>query len=189
MPSWESLLSYLAAGSAFFLGALVFSRERGKLAYAAFALGMTALAVREILSVQALESVLESQALRWHRYRFATEAVIPGLWLLFALTFARADPGRFVRLWRWPLAASFLVPLGIVGLGWDSLIRRTSYPVPNWLVPIGLPGLWLHAALLLSAVAILVNLENTLRSAVGSVRWQIKFTVLGIGVLFGVQLF
>jgi putative PEP-CTERM system histidine kinase len=34
-----------------------------------------------------------------------------------------------------------------------------------------------------------VSLENTLRSAVGTVRWQIKLTVLGIGLLFGVELF
>ncbi len=189
MSSWESLLSYGAAASALLLGVLVFSRGRRQLAYGAFALGMAALAVREILGARALEAVFESQALRWHRYRFAAEAAIPGIWLLFALTFARANPMRFVRLWRWPLVAAFLVPAAIVAFGWNSLVTRTSYPTPSWLIPVGSSGLLLHAALLLAAVAILVNLENTLRSAVGTVRWQIKFTVLGIGVLFGVQLF
>ncbi len=187
--SWEGFLSYAAAASALLVAALVFSRERRQLAYGAFALGMAALAAREILGARALAADFESQALRWHRYRFASQAAIPGLWLLFAVTFARAHKARFVRLWRWPLAAAFLVPVGIVVFGWDSLVTRPSYPTPSWLIPVGTAGLWLHAALLLSAVAILVNLENTLRSAVGSVRWQIKFTVLGIGVLFGVELF
>jgi len=189
MVNWESLLAYVAAGSALLIAAFVFWRERRHLAYRVFALGMVALAVREVLGARALEAVFESQALRWHRYRFASEAAIPGLWLLFALTFARANHQRFLRLWRWPLAASFLVPLGIVVFGWDSLVTRTSYPTPSWLIPVGQGGQWLHIALLLAAVSVLVNLENTLRSAVGSVRWQIKFTVLGIALLFGVELF
>jgi putative PEP-CTERM system histidine kinase len=189
MMNWESVLSYVAAASALFIAAFVFWRERRHLAYRVFALGMVALAVREVIGAQALQAVFESQALRWHRYRFASEAAIPGLWLLFAVTFARADPRRFLRLWRWPLVAAFLVPVGIVVFGWDSLVTRTSYPMPTWLIPVGAGGQWLHVALLLSAVAILLNLENTLRSAVGSVRWQIKFTVLGIALLFGVELF
>jgi putative PEP-CTERM system histidine kinase len=189
MVSWEGLLSYLPAAAAVLLGALVYWREGRHLAYSAFALGMMALAVREILGVRALDAAFESQALRWHRYRFASEAAIPGPWLLFAITFARAEPGRFVRTWRWFLAAAFLVPIACVALGWDSLVERTSYATPNWLIPVGAGGLWLHASLLLFAVAILVNLESTLRSAVGSVRWQIKFTVVGVGLLIGVQLF
>ena len=189
MMNWETLPAYVAAAAALFLAAFVFWRERRHLAYGAFALGLVALAVREVLGARALDAGFESQVLRWHRYRFASEAAIPGLWLLFALTFARANPRSFLRLWRWPLAASFLVPVLIVALGWDSLVTRTSYATPSWLIPVGQAGQWLHVVLLLSAVAILVNLENTLRSAVGSVRWQIKFTVLGVALLFGVELF
>jgi putative PEP-CTERM system histidine kinase len=189
MGNWEGLLGYASAASALLLAAFVFWRERQNIAYGAFALGMVALAVREILGARALDAVLESQAYRWHRYRFASDAVIPGLWLLFALTFARADRTRFLRLWRWPLAAAFAVPVGIVVFAWDSLVTRTSYANPSWLIPVGLGGKWLHVALLLAAVAILVNLESTLRAAVGTVRWQIKFTVLGIALLFGVEIF
>ncbi len=189
MVNWEILPAYAAAGASLFLAVFVFWRERRHLAYGAFALGMVALAARELLGARALEAGFESQVLRWHRYRFASEAAIPGLWLLFAVTFARANPGRFLRLWRWPLAAAFLVPAGIVFFGWDSLVTRTSYATPSWLIPIGEGGQWLHAALLLAAVGILVNLENTLRSAVGTVLWQIKLTVLGVGILFGVELF
>jgi putative PEP-CTERM system histidine kinase len=189
MVNWETHPAYAAALAALLLAAFVFWRERRHLAYAAFALGMVALAIRELLGARALEAVFESQALRWHRYRFASEAAIPALWLLFAVTFARADPRRFLRLWRWPLVASFLIPVGIVVFGWNSLVTRTTYATPSWLIPVGEAGQWLHTALLLAAVAILVNLENTLRSAVGTVRWQIKLTVLGIGLLFGVELF
>src|SRR5262245_18754018 len=111
MSNWESLLSYIAAVSAFLVAGLVSSRERRLLAYGAFALGMVALAVRELLGARALEAAFESQRLHWHRYRFASEAAIPGVWLLFALTFARATPARFLRALRWPLVAAFLVPV------------------------------------------------------------------------------
>jgi len=189
MLGWESLPAYAAAAAALFLAAFVFWRERRDLAYGAFALGMVALAVRELLAAQALSAGFEPQVLKWHRYRFASEAALPILWLVFAVTFARAEPRRFLRLWRWPLAAALCLPIGIVVLLWDSLVTRTSYATPSWLIPVGAGGQWLGVALLLAAVAILVNLENTLRSAVGAVRWQIKLTVLGIGLLFGVELF
>jgi putative PEP-CTERM system histidine kinase len=189
MMTWESLLAYAAASLAFVIAGIVFWRERRHVAYRAFALGMVVLAIREVIGARALDAAFESQALRWHRYRFASEAAIPGLWLLFALTFARANPRRFLRLWRWPLAAVFLVPAGIVVFGWNSILTRASYPTPNWLIPVGPAGLLLQVALLLSAVAILLNLENTLRSAVGSVRWHIKFMVIGMALLFGVEVF
>jgi len=189
MVNWEILPAYAAAAAALFLAVFVFWRERRHLAYGAFALGMVALAVRELLGARALEAGFESQVLRWHRYRFASEAALPGLWLLFAVTFARANPRRFLRLWRFPLAAAFLLPVGVVVFGWDTLVTRTSYATPSWLIPVGVGGQWLHVLLLLAAMAILVNLENTLRSAVGTVLWQIKLTVVGVGLLFGVELF
>jgi hypothetical protein len=43
--------------------------------------------------------------------------------------------------------------------------------------------------LLLGSVLILMNLERTLRSAVGTGRWRIKFLVLGLGVIFGVRIY
>jgi putative PEP-CTERM system histidine kinase len=185
----ELFLAYGAATVALGLAVFVLWRERRHFAYRAFALGMVALAVRELLGAMALEAIFESQALRWHRYRLVAEAALPGPWLWFALTFARAEPQRFLRRWRWPLAAAFLVPPSIVAFGWSSLVTRTSYPTPSWLTPVGTAGYWLHVSILLGAVAILVNLESTLRAAVGSVRWQIKFTVLGLAGLFAVSLF
>jgi putative PEP-CTERM system histidine kinase len=185
----ELFLAFGAAAAALGLAVFVLWREKRHFAYRAFALGMLALAVRELLGARALEAVFESQALRWHRYRLVAEAALPGPWLWFALTFARAEPGRFLRRWRWPLVLAFVVPPAIVAFGWSSLVTRTSYPTPSWLIPVGAAGYWLHVSILVGAVAILVNLESTLRAAVGSVRWQIKFTVLGLAGLFAVELF
>jgi len=62
-------------------------------------------------------------------------------------------------------------------------------PLPSWLFPINAPGFLLHVVYLIGAVVVLVNGEATLRASSGTARWQIKFMVLGMGVLFGVQVF
>src|SRR4030095_14771455 len=36
---------------------------------------------------------------------------------------------------------------------------------------------------------ILMNFETTFRSAVGSMRWRIKFLVLGLAVIFGARIY
>ncbi len=185
----ETFLAYGAAAAALGLAVFVLWREGRLLAYQALALGLVVLAAREILTAQSLQAVFESRILYWQRLRLLAASCFPFFWLLFAVTFARADPGRFVRRWKYALAASLLAPIGITVAGWDSLVIRTPYPTPSWLIPVGSAGYWLHVVLLLGTVAILMNLESTLRASSGSIRWQIKFTVLGLGALFGVELF
>jgi hypothetical protein len=185
----DSLLGYLAAIVSLGLSGLVLWRERDQRASFAFALGMGFLALREVLGVYAGRAFFESEALPWHRYRLVAEAAATGFWLWFSLVYARAKDSRLHPGWRWALLLSFALPLTLALLGWNSLVTSASYPTPRWLVPVGAAGYWLHVLFLLAAVAILMNLENTLRASSGSVRWQIKFTVLGIAALFGVEVF
>ena len=42
---------------------------------------------------------------------------------------------------------------------------------------------------LVAIVLVLSNLEKTFRAAVGTMRWRIKFLVLGLGVIFGAQIY
>src|SRR6202012_1847826 len=57
----------------------------------------------------------------------------------------------------------------------------------HWLLGLGTPGVVLNLLLLFSALVVLMNLERTYRAAVGTMRWRIKFMVLGLGVIFAVQ--
>ena len=172
------------------LGLAMLWRERGRSAYVAFALGMFALATREVVGALAVEAFSKIDALELHRYRLLAEAFVPGLWILFSLTFARANATELRRRWRLRIAASFAIPPAIVIGWWPSLlVADPPFPLPSWLVPIGPAGFVVHVLFLLAAVVVLMNLELTLRSATGSVLWQIKFLVLAIGVVFGVELF
>ena len=47
----------------------------------------------------------------------------------------------------------------------------------------------LCVCLLISTILILTNLERTLRSAVGTMQWRVKFVVLGLGVIFGARIY
>ena len=47
----------------------------------------------------------------------------------------------------------------------------------------------LNVILLVALVLILMNLEQTFRSAVGTMRWRIKFVVLALVVIFGARLY
>src|SRR6202012_3133085 len=57
----------------------------------------------------------------------------------------------------------------------------------HWLLGLGTPGVVLNLLLLFSALVVLMNLERTYRAAVGTMRWRIKFMVLGLGVVFAAQ--
>ena len=57
------------------------------------------------------------------------------------------------------------------------------------LLRFGPAGTALNAILLVAFVLILTNLEQTFRSAVGTMRWWLKFVVLGLAVIFGAQIY
>ena len=91
--------------------------------------------------------------------------------------------------WRYALAAAFLAPVGLALFLWNSLIvpidrSDSGY---HWAFGLGVAGMGLFFLLLLAAVLVLVNLECTFRASVGTMRWRIKFMILGLGVLFAVR--
>ena len=47
----------------------------------------------------------------------------------------------------------------------------------------------MSATLLIPNVLILNNLEKTIRAAVGTMRWRIKFVFLGLAVIFGARIY
>jgi putative PEP-CTERM system histidine kinase len=172
-------------------GSLALVRDIRSPAYRAFALGMAALTAETILSYLSLHAVLPGEAVGWFKWRMVAAAFIPGSWLLFSLSYARRNYDEFSRTWKWALIASFAVPLGLVSLGRDYLfsgIARGSAD-GNWTIPIGWAGYGLCICLLLGSVLVLANLEKTLRTSYGAIRWQIKFSILGAGILFAARVY
>ncbi|MEO6996147.1 MAG: XrtA/PEP-CTERM system histidine kinase PrsK, partial [Lacunisphaera sp.] len=57
------------------------------------------------------------------------------------------------------------------------------------IVRLGWSGFALNLCMLIASVLVLMNLERTFRASVGTLRWRIKFMVMGAGILFIVRLY
>jgi len=158
-----------------------------------FAVGMGLLAVESVLLGLAKDAAIGDNAAHWQHWRLAAMSLLPSVWMLFSLSYARDNYREFFRQWRYMLIAALVVPVVLVcpvvlrkglffsvpaGVGHDHLER---------VFPLHAAGYVFYAVFLASAVVVLMNLERTLRTAVGTMRWRIKFMILGLAVLFAVR--
>ena len=114
-------------------------------------------------------------------------SLLPGTWLLFSVSYSRGNYRQFLKKWRIPLIVSFVAPIGLAALFPDSLVVATSAAPQQWLFRLTTPGMALVLLFLLSAVLVVMNLEATFRATVGTMRWRVKYMILGLGVLFAVR--
>jgi len=72
-----------------------------------------------------------------------------------------------------------------------SLFIKSVYlqDIERLLLPLGRPAQILQIFFLLTSVFIVFNVERTLRSSTGRIRWQIKFMALGVGGLFALRIY
>jgi hypothetical protein len=120
-----------------------------------------------------------------------TKSFLPGFWLAFSLTYSRGNYLKFLATWKYFLAAAFLFPIGIA-LGFHSelihLLSRADTD-QGWGLSFGRAGKALNVVYLIAAVMVINNLETTFRSAVGTMRWRIKFLVLALAVIFAGRIY
>jgi putative PEP-CTERM system histidine kinase len=89
------------------------------------------------------------------------------------------------------LLAALLLPLCLLPALHAPVIEvlPISPPAQGWWLQFGGTAKILNALILIGTVLILMNLERTFRSAVGTMRWRIKFLLLGLGVIFGARIY
>ena len=152
----------------------------------AFFFGMALLAVEGICNGLLARAANANEMFRWQSAGLPASCLLPGFWLLFSLTYARGNAREFLRRWAVVLGVIFLVPVCAVLLFSPSLLVSTSMGPGNELQQfrIGAAGSGLYLVQLAAAVLVLMNLERTFRAAVGTVRWRIKFMLLGVGLLW-----
>ena len=191
MMTSDSLLAFAAA---FFSGALavaVLFRKRRSFAAWCFFAGMATLAVESALGGISLQASHPENVAYWQSLALVTKSLLPGIWLAFSLSYSRGNYREFLATWKFFLAAAFLVPIGI-SLGFRSELVHLLPPVDaeqGWSLSFGGAGRALNALCLIAAVMILNNLEKTFRSTVGTMRWRIKFVILGLAVIFAGRIY
>ena len=189
--TFNLILSYSAALICAGLAVFVFFKDRRSFIHQLFAAGMIAFAVESLLNGLSFRVSLPSEVEQWQRLRLVATAFVPVGWFLFSLSFGRVGYKEIISKWRWHIVTIFVIPIALV-----TLLGRSIFKGPpifdesfRWSIPIGWSGYLFYLSFLLSAALIIMNLERTLRNSSGSIRWQIKFMILGLGGIFAVRIF
>ena len=166
-------------------------RNRRSLASWCFFAGMAALAIESALGGMSLAESQTDKVAYWQSLVLVAKSFQPGFWLTFSLVYSRGNYAEFLRTWKYFLAAAFLLPVGIaIGLRSELVSLVPSHDADSlWSLRFGNAGRAINILSLIAAVMILNNLEKTLRSAVGTIRWRIKFAVLGLTVIFAGRIY
>ena len=189
--NFSVLLIYAAAAVTAGLAVFVASRDPKNPVSRFFAAGMALFALEAMMSALALQAERAGDFLLWYRAQTLAASLLPGLWLLFSLTYGRANYREFLKRWMPVVIAVFAVPTALAVLFWGSwftgppMMEQTA----GWYLALGWAGYLWSLAVIAGAILILMNLEQTLRHSTGRKRWQIKFMIIGVGALFGVQIY
>lgn len=183
--AWTSAL--LSAGLAVFA---LSSRDR-TVGHWTFAVGMSAVALAEGFAGLSHHAAMPADLVFWKVLSDTVTALLPGSWLVFSLSFGRANYQEFLTRWQYALITVLLLPVALVLFGRHALFAESAHlhSAHPWLLPLGWAGYLLQLILLLSAVVILMQLERTLRALAGHARWQNKFMLLGLGTLFAARIY
>jgi putative PEP-CTERM system histidine kinase len=186
-----TVLSYSAAGASLILAVFVLYRDWHSFVHRIFAVGMLVLAVDAIFTGLSIKAIMPEDVAYWLRVRNFSTSLLPGIWLLFSLSFSRANYKKFISRWKWIAGGLFLLPLATVVFFSGSFFIDNPLLSPSltWLVRIGWSGYTFNFFILVSAIIVLMNLERTLRNSIGHMRWQIKFMILGVGCIFAVRIY
>jgi len=173
------------------LAAVAACRKQRSLATWCFSAGMLIFALDSLFGAIANDTLLPERAVFWETLSLVAKSFLPGVWLTFGLTYSRADYRNFLVRSRWMLAGAFLVPLLALAAVYSPFFYVVAYepPAHGWGLTLGEPAKILNILILVSTVLILTNIERTFRAAVGTMRWRIKFLVLGLGVIFGARIY
>jgi len=186
MTVFPVILAVVAACCASAVAVAALRPKPLSLAGMTFAGGMLLLAVESCFDGLSMLAVPPDEIMSWQTLSLAIMAPQPGMWLLFSLSYSRGNHREFIKKWRLTLAIAFILPLAFVlALPFHPLLRARQTPASGELIiNLSSTGIALHIVLLIASVLILMNLERTFQAAVGTMRWRIKFMILGLGLLF-----
>ncbi|MGO9270527.1 MAG: XrtA/PEP-CTERM system histidine kinase PrsK [Terriglobia bacterium] len=186
-----SILPFAAAIFSLFLALVSVLPRKPSLAKWCFFAGMLVLGIDSLLTGLNLRATQLSEVLRGQTLGLIVKSFVPAAWLGFSLTYSRGDYRESLARWRIPLAIVALLPIGLsLGFHQQLLELAPAGPADEGVqLRFGAMAKVLNVILLVALVWILMNLEQTFRSAVGTMRWRIKFFVLGLAVIFGAHLY
>ena len=187
--SLNTILALAASVFSFALAAAAAYRKERSVALWCFSVGMLTFALENLFGAIWREAVTPERAAFWGTLTLVTKSFLPGVWLCFSLTYSRGSARTLpVRTWLLVLAALF-IPVGMSLVFRDQLVPSYTESGADWWVRSHAAAKTLNCFQLVAAVVILMNLEKTFRSAVGTMQWRIKFIVIGLGIVFAASIY
>lgn len=185
------LSTILSAAASAVIGLYVLIQDKRSFIHRVFCGGMLLLAIEAALTGLLFQSRVQSDALILATARSVVTGLLPSLWLAFSVCYAQADYHTSLHRWKWFILSLLAVPLILTLPFGNFLFTSIRYTrlTSDWVLFLGPSGVAFHIALLLGMVAILVNLERTLRASFGSMRWRVKFMLLGVGSIFAARVY
>ncbi|HLH57355.1 MAG TPA: XrtA/PEP-CTERM system histidine kinase PrsK [Verrucomicrobiae bacterium] len=181
-----ALLSSLSAAT---IAAFAVIKAERSIVRWAFGIGMFVLAVEGLCSGMVADAATPDQVVVWETRAFVCSGFLPAVWLLFSVTYGRGSHTQSLKRWSLFLVLTFLLPvIGCLFFAKNFLVSVTALEGPT-VLRVGPAGFALNMLLVVSWILVLMNLEATFRASVGTMRWRIKFMVLGLGVLFAVRIY
>lgn len=164
--------------------------SRRSLSNLTLVIGLLALAAESVFTYLISYADSPSEALFWEQWKVGGVAFIPGVWLLYSLVYARGNAREFLRRWRLMVSAAFILPVAVFVIFRENVLSPDAASSPlGTPLRLGWAGNLLYFLLLAGSVGVLMNLERTFRASVGTMRWRIKFMLLGIGLIFLVRFY
>src|SRR5215471_15914842 len=107
----SAVLSYAAAYCSLIVAATVLLRDKNSFVHRVFGLGMFFFALEEVVLGLAYGAVLPEDVVYWQKRAIALSTLLPGIWLTFSVTYARANWRRSLSSWKWILLTCGVVPV------------------------------------------------------------------------------
>jgi putative PEP-CTERM system histidine kinase len=161
------------------LASFVLTRNIRSVMNRSFAAGFFVLAVVEFSHFM----LLTTTSFVWIRVSLVGMCLLPGTMAVFSLVFARKNYQESLKQWRFVLGVIVLLAAWFLyqSVSGAFLLKTSQLSLHQFEVyqiqPIG--GYFI-IFLLLSIVFVLYNLEHTYRNASDTLKWQIKYLVIGI---------
>ena len=187
----SACLAFVAAVMAVALGGVVWYRDEPSAARNSLIGALSLLGIDSCFIGLSCCGTSADSVIFWQSLRFVPFALVPGTWLFFALTYSRGAPRESLRRWRYVQPVILGLPLVVVIMGFPMLVSglAAGEDGTSLMVALGRPARALHAASMLTSVLVLMNLERTLRAATGTMRWRIKYMIVGTGLLLCVRIY
>ncbi len=189
--NYNGIFAYAVALVTVAVVAVALYRGRKSLVQGVFALGLFLFALEAALTGYVYFSATLDDFLLRQKIRFIVSSLVPSVWLLFSVSFARTNYLEQISKWKWVLGLSVVAPLALTTVFSDSFIALVLSPqnASTLFIRIGWAGFAWHMVWMLVSIGILMNLERTFRHSTGHARWQTKFIFIGAAGIFGIRLF